>query len=326
MIWLLGAGIVICVVVYYFINRSKAVPAARDTKFVEGTVNDDWLIPLWEGAFDATFSHKNVKNEHVKRTVTIESVRQNLKGEIFLRGLCHLRNQERTFDVLKILTKISVDGKKYDVKEYLKDILRIDIDALHPRIIKRRNEEKERVHTWLTPIWQGDAIDVYFRYCENENIEAQRCNIKLTEVGLVKSGAPFFVDERPERLFVYDARKFESEIYYKNNYYSMLDFLISILNIQPHTLGITTLWNGEKNILLTYDNGYGKKYAKIPMILGHIAKGSDKIVYFACSREGQDEASFIPAFQITSVFIDEKRRGPEKFLTEVLELDKRDLW
>ena len=65
-----------------------------------------------------------------RRKVTLSSVMVDATGGVYLRGLCHLRNEERTFNLSNITTKILKGSKRYEVEDFLVDVLDIEDEKL----------------------------------------------------------------------------------------------------------------------------------------------------------------------------------------------------
>ena len=82
---------------------------------------EDTLTPLWKGQFEATFSYVSSKQERTRRTVKVTSIEEDYKGALYFRGFCQLRNEVRTFALDRIKTKLTIDGKKYDLWEYVNE-------------------------------------------------------------------------------------------------------------------------------------------------------------------------------------------------------------
>lgn len=82
---------------------------------------EDTLTPLWKGEFEATFSYVSSKQERTRRTVKVTSIEKDYKDALYFRGFCQLRNEVRTFALDRIKTKLTIDGKKYDLWEYVNE-------------------------------------------------------------------------------------------------------------------------------------------------------------------------------------------------------------
>lgn len=82
---------------------------------------EDTLTPLWKGEFEATFSYVSRRQERTRRTVKVTSIEKDYKDALYFRGFCQLRNEVRTFALDRIKTKLTIDGKKYDLWEYVEE-------------------------------------------------------------------------------------------------------------------------------------------------------------------------------------------------------------
>lgn len=87
------------------------------------------LVQIWEGSEDIEFTYES-RNGRVRRKVTLQTVLRNDKYNVYLRGFCHVRNEERTFSAYSILTKILVKGKRYEIEDFLSEKLGISDEAL----------------------------------------------------------------------------------------------------------------------------------------------------------------------------------------------------
>ena len=87
---------------------------------------EDTLTPLWKGQFEATFSYVSSKQERTRRTVKVTSIEKDYKDALYFRGFCQLRNEVRTFALDRIKTMLTIDGKKYDLWEYVDGKIRPD--------------------------------------------------------------------------------------------------------------------------------------------------------------------------------------------------------
>ena len=87
---------------------------------------ENTLAPLWKGEFEATFSYMSSKQERTRRTVKITCIEKDYKDALYFRGFCQLRNEVRTFALDRIKTMLTIDGKKYDLWEYVDGKIRPD--------------------------------------------------------------------------------------------------------------------------------------------------------------------------------------------------------
>jgi len=87
------------------------------------------LVQLWSGSEDVEFTYES-RSGRVRRKVTVQKVLRNDEFTVYLRGFCHVRNEERTFSTDSIRTKILVKGTRYDVEDFLSERLGISYEAL----------------------------------------------------------------------------------------------------------------------------------------------------------------------------------------------------
>lgn len=84
------------------------------------------LTTMWAGDIKPMeFTYVNGKGERTRRTVEVDEVSFNDKGQFYLRGYCRLRNEYRTFKVDNIETKLKVGSKRYDFEEWCVYVLDI---------------------------------------------------------------------------------------------------------------------------------------------------------------------------------------------------------
>jgi len=86
---------------------------------------EEWeasLVHLWRGSIDIEFTYES-RSERTRRKVTLQNVLRNERGNIYLRGFCHAREDTRTFSRDSIATMLLVKGKRYDVEDFVVDVL-----------------------------------------------------------------------------------------------------------------------------------------------------------------------------------------------------------
>lgn len=86
---------------------------------------EDWeasLVRLWHGSAEIEFTYDS-RSGKMRRKITLEDVFRNDRFSIYLRGICHTRNETRTFSRDYITTKILAKGKRYEVEDFLIDVL-----------------------------------------------------------------------------------------------------------------------------------------------------------------------------------------------------------
>lgn len=84
---------------------------------------EDGLTLIWEGEEEIAFSYESNSGQKSRRTVTLYRVLRSDTNAIYFRGLCHLRNEERTFADAGITSKITHNGKRYDWEDFVEQRL-----------------------------------------------------------------------------------------------------------------------------------------------------------------------------------------------------------
>jgi len=109
-------------------KKARKAPVKANSEYM-----DRWeqgLSTVWRGSEDIEFTYENRRGEKSRRRVTLSSVMVDATGGVYLRGLCHLRNEERTFNLSNITTKILKGSKRYEVEDFLVDVLDIEDEKL----------------------------------------------------------------------------------------------------------------------------------------------------------------------------------------------------
>jgi len=106
--------IIAVVIIYLLFRRSKSKDEFRLHEWEKD------LSTIWRGAPKTIeFSYESFKEEKTRRKVDVRKIVKNSRGIIYLRGFCHLRNEERTFRADNITSKILESGHHYNVGEWL---------------------------------------------------------------------------------------------------------------------------------------------------------------------------------------------------------------
>jgi len=90
----------------------------------------DWksdLSGMWSGSIEVEFTYKAYGKPKERRKVNIRRVSGIGSGRIYLHGFCYLRQEERTFNIDSIMTKIYCKGKYYSVHTFLREQLGIAV-------------------------------------------------------------------------------------------------------------------------------------------------------------------------------------------------------
>ncbi len=86
------------------------------------------------------FTYLDFDCERTRRTVEVTEVSFNPKGQFYLRGVCHLRGEHRTFKVDQIQTKLKVGSNRYDFEEWCVEMLDILPSEGFPKAYFDRDE------------------------------------------------------------------------------------------------------------------------------------------------------------------------------------------
>ncbi|HDX8589879.1 TPA: WYL domain-containing protein [Aeromonas dhakensis] len=110
--------------------KSKSLQAFEDT-----------LTVMWAGdTKPVEFTYLDFNGERTRRMVEVEEVAFNPKGQFYLRGICQLRGEHRTFKVDHIQTKLKVGSSRYDFEEWCVEMLDILPSEGFPKAYFDRDE------------------------------------------------------------------------------------------------------------------------------------------------------------------------------------------
>ena len=102
---------------------------------------EDSLTVMWAGdTKPVEFTYLDFDCERTRRTVEVTEVSFNPKGQFYLRGVCHLRGEHRTFKVDQIQTKLKVGSNRYDFEEWCVEMLDILPSEGFPKAYFDRDE------------------------------------------------------------------------------------------------------------------------------------------------------------------------------------------
>ncbi|MCS3769292.1 putative DNA-binding transcriptional regulator YafY [Aeromonas hydrophila] len=98
--------------------------SGRPTNNLRKFEND--LTTMWAGdTKPVEFTYVASDGDRTRRTVKVDEVSFNSKGQFYLSGICLVRNDRRTFKVDNIETKLKVGSKRYDFEEWCVEMLDI---------------------------------------------------------------------------------------------------------------------------------------------------------------------------------------------------------
>ena len=106
-------------------NNKKTSDVIQNTKTYKQELIDDWAANsnvVWSGnVANVTFSYKAKSGTQSKRTVDLNRLLVAENGKLYFDAYCHKRNDDRSFYIDSIVTKLSVNGKNYGVYDYIEN-------------------------------------------------------------------------------------------------------------------------------------------------------------------------------------------------------------
>ncbi len=114
-----------------FMPKSFA-PAAAKTNDGGGLDNfEQSLTTLWTGDISTVeFTYVAFGGERSRRKVDVDELAFNERGQFYLRGFCHKRQEQRTFKVENIETQFKVGSKRYEFEDWCEDVLGLPPEAI----------------------------------------------------------------------------------------------------------------------------------------------------------------------------------------------------
>lgn len=89
------------------------------------------LTTVWAGdTDDIEFTYINKKRERTRRRVTVDELLMGDGTGFYIKGYCHVRNEDRTFKVSNIDTKIKSGSKRFDFDDWCDQKLGVDVYSL----------------------------------------------------------------------------------------------------------------------------------------------------------------------------------------------------
>lgn len=91
------------------------------------------LTTVWAGdTDDIEFTYINKKSERTRRRVTVDEVLMGSGTGFYIKGYCHVRGEQRTFNTDNIDTKIKVGSQRFEFDDWCERKLGIDLyDIYH---------------------------------------------------------------------------------------------------------------------------------------------------------------------------------------------------
>jgi hypothetical protein len=111
------------------INSETKTDSSDEITHISYDTLDEWkadLKTLWQGSpLKIEFTYES-RRERKRRIITLKKVAKNSRNELFLIGICHDKNQERTFNIENVTTMIKYKSKRYTHFDFLQEIVSID--------------------------------------------------------------------------------------------------------------------------------------------------------------------------------------------------------
>ncbi|WP_421196688.1 WYL domain-containing protein [Aeromonas enteropelogenes] len=90
------------------------------------------LTTVWAGdTDDIEFTYINKKRERTRRRVTVDEVLMGNGSGFYIKGYCHVRGEQRTFNTDNIDTKIKVGSQRFEFDDWCERKLGIDLYDLY---------------------------------------------------------------------------------------------------------------------------------------------------------------------------------------------------
>lgn len=90
------------------------------------------LTTVWAGdTDDIEFTYINKKHERTRRRVTVDEVLMDNGSGFYIKGYCHVRGEQRTFNTDNIDTKIKVGSQRFEFDDWCERKLGIDLYDLY---------------------------------------------------------------------------------------------------------------------------------------------------------------------------------------------------
>lgn len=282
------------------------------------------LATVWNGDEEITFSYLG-DSGRTRRTIDLHTVFQDHLMSYYLRGHCHLRNEERTFNLEKIPTMITQkDKKKHKKEDFLSKVLGIKLEEISPEFKDIHARQRNNYLTRFRSIWSGEE-KLSFTYWDKDGTFSERIDLALSDVVLSKSGYIYLLGIDFGKCRVFSSYQMSPNLIHADKRKQLIPFLLSDLEIHTDQLGIHGLWKGQKRILITA-KCYGQSLRKKEVFLAALLKDKTKTIFWLCYNKEEDNFYYIPWFDVKSVYINDKRLSPRTFLESHLSiyLPKKD--
>ncbi|KAB2112171.1 WYL domain-containing protein [Vibrio alginolyticus] len=117
--------------------KTPVKPQQNDAKFGDF---DENLVVIWAGETKhIEFTYEKAYGKKERRTISPKEVCFNEDGFFYIKGICHLRNEPRTFKQDRITTMIKVGSQRYDFPDWCDKFLGVDVWSACPNAMIAAN-------------------------------------------------------------------------------------------------------------------------------------------------------------------------------------------
>ncbi|MEZ7196123.1 WYL domain-containing protein [Pseudodesulfovibrio karagichevae] len=119
-------AVLLIVVLFFYGKKKENPPAGVSTGRPEAVSEDEYdpfdgwrrsLTTLWKGSTAIEFSYDSSSSGWSHRKVELNEIAESPGGQIYLRGFCSLRNEERFFRIARIVGPIDCEGAELSGEE-----------------------------------------------------------------------------------------------------------------------------------------------------------------------------------------------------------------
>ena len=123
----------------YEVTSHKVSPAitSADSKqlWTENNYKNirDWesdLTTAWAGEYEIEFTYEKRDTSRSRRKIKLREVCFDKKSRIYLKGVDYGCDEQRTFNIDNIITKFLLKSKRYDVDDFLEEVLGLDVSLI----------------------------------------------------------------------------------------------------------------------------------------------------------------------------------------------------
>ena len=104
---------------------SKQLGTKNNYKYIRDWESD--LTTAWAGEYEIEFTYEKRDSSRSRRKIKLREVCFDKKSRIYLKGFDYGRDEQRSFNINNITTKILLKSKRYDVDEFLDEVLGLDV-------------------------------------------------------------------------------------------------------------------------------------------------------------------------------------------------------